>query len=207
MYGIAVDEIRRIQKETNKHKIFPLVDRNMREKDCLEYCYKNGFYWKENNIRLYDVLDRVSCWCCYNKNNKELRNYYLYLPNYFERLLKLTYEIWINATNSKLEAHADKFWTKLEGVRFSVSKFNYDAFYDEEGQCIIAVSKQKYSQEQAREIAKKELSTEEIVEDTENMYVRYGLGTLDGEKRQGYWLEYRKTKVSSPVWAFKIKKQ
>lgn len=86
-----------------------------------------------------------------------------------------------------------------------MSKFNYEVFYDEEGQCSIGISKQNYIKEQAIEIAKRELDTEEIVEYEENMYVRYGLGILDGEKRQGYWLEYRKTKVSSPVWAFKRK--
>lgn len=86
-----------------------------------------------------------------------------------------------------------------------MSKFDYDVFYDEEGQCTIGISKQKYSKEQARKIAKRELDTEDIIEYDEDRYVRYGLGTLDGEKRQGYWLEYRKTKVSSPVWAFKRK--
>ncbi len=86
-----------------------------------------------------------------------------------------------------------------------MSKFDYDVFYDEEGQCTIGISKQKYSKEQARKIAKRELDTEDIIEYDEDMYVRYGLGTLDGEKRQGYWLEYRKTKVSSLVWAFKRK--
>ncbi|MCI8999658.1 MAG: hypothetical protein HFJ26_01675 [Clostridia bacterium] len=204
IYGIAVDEQKRIQKENNKHKLLPLVEWSMKEKDCLEYCYKKGFFWKENNIRLYDVLDRVSCWCCSNKNNKELKNYYLYLPKYFEKIRKLTYEIWINATNSSLEENAYKFWIKLEGVRFRVSKFNYDVFYDEEGQCIIAVSKQKYSKEQAVELAKRELNTEKIIPSEEEMYVRYGLGTMDEEKKQGYWLECRKTKISIPVWSFKI---
>ena len=32
------------------------------------------------------VLDRVSCWCCANKNLKELRNYYKYLPKYWNKL-------------------------------------------------------------------------------------------------------------------------
>ena len=88
-----------------------------------------------------------------------------------------------------------------------MSKFNYNAFYDEEGQCTIGISKQKYSKEQAIEIAKRELDTEEIIECDADMYVRYGLGTLDGEKRQCYWLEYKKTKISSPVWAFKRKEK
>lgn len=35
---------------------------------------------------MYDILDRVSCWCCANKNLKELRNIYLYLPQYWQKL-------------------------------------------------------------------------------------------------------------------------
>ncbi|MCX4255137.1 MAG: phosphoadenosine phosphosulfate reductase, partial [Bacilli bacterium] len=53
------------------------------------YCYERGFSWLENGIKLYDILDRVSCWCCSNKNIKELRNYYKYLPSYFEKLKML----------------------------------------------------------------------------------------------------------------------
>ena len=80
--GIASDEPKRIEKERKPEKILPLVDWGMTEKDCLEYCYERGFYWEENGFKLYDVLDRVSCWCCKNKNLKELRNYYQKLPEY-----------------------------------------------------------------------------------------------------------------------------
>lgn len=48
-----------------------------------------GFFWEENGIRLYDVLDRVSCWCCANKNLKELRNIRTHLPKYWNRLKDL----------------------------------------------------------------------------------------------------------------------
>ena len=82
--GIAYDEQNRIKN--NEHKLYPLIDLNMTEKDCLEFCYSQGYYWKEDGIRLYDVLDRVSCWCCANKNLKELKNYYIYLPNYWNKL-------------------------------------------------------------------------------------------------------------------------
>ena len=44
----------------------------MTEKDCLKYCYESGFSWDEDGIDLYSILDRVSCWCCCNKNLKEL---------------------------------------------------------------------------------------------------------------------------------------
>lgn len=91
--GIAVDETKRIQKERNEHKLLPLIDWKMTEKDCLEYCYKKGFYWYENGIRLYDVLDRVSCWCCANKNKKELENMLYYLPEYYIKNIMLLKQI------------------------------------------------------------------------------------------------------------------
>ena len=38
---------------------------------------------------LYDILDRVSCWCCGQKNMKELKAMHDYLPEYFEALLNM----------------------------------------------------------------------------------------------------------------------
>lgn len=79
--GIAADEPDRIRMERNK--VYPLVDWGWTEKDCLEYCYSKGWNWEENGIELYSILDRVSCWCCSNKNLKELRNMYHFLPYYW----------------------------------------------------------------------------------------------------------------------------
>lgn len=87
--GIAVDEPQRLQKERKGNKIFPLEQWQMTEKDCLQYCYDKGFNWLEDGIELYSILDRVSCWCCANKNLKELKNYYLYLPIYWGKLKEL----------------------------------------------------------------------------------------------------------------------
>ena len=84
--GIASDEIKRLQNLDN-YKKSPLANWNMTEKDCLEYCFSKGIHWYENDIELYDILDRVSCWCCRNKNLEELKNIYLYLPQYW-RMLK-----------------------------------------------------------------------------------------------------------------------
>lgn len=57
----------------------------------------NGWFWYENSpvgqVELYSILDRVSCWCCANKNLKELRNVYLYLPQYWDRLKDLQSKI------------------------------------------------------------------------------------------------------------------
>lgn len=87
--AIAYDEQYRLDKEIKPYKKHPLVDWQMTERDCLEYCYANGFDWNENGVDLYSILDRVSCWCCCNKNRKELKNIYLHLPEYWERLKEL----------------------------------------------------------------------------------------------------------------------
>lgn len=87
--GIAVDETQRLIKERKGNKQFPLAEWNMTEKDCLQYCYDKGYNWLEDGIDLYSILDRVSCWCCANKNLKELKNYYLYLPKYWQKLKDL----------------------------------------------------------------------------------------------------------------------
>ena len=86
LVGIAFDEQHRVKPNINKR--YPLIDWGMSEKDCLEYCYSKGFYWEENGVRLYDILDRVSCWCCANKNLKELENYRKYLPVYWDKLME-----------------------------------------------------------------------------------------------------------------------
>lgn len=86
--GIAYDERHRA-----KSKIYPLIDWKMTEKDCLNYCHEQGYFWEENGIELYSILDRVSCWCCSNKNLWELYNIWKYLPDYWERLRDLQCQI------------------------------------------------------------------------------------------------------------------
>ena len=68
--GIAADESKRIERHAAKRLI--LVELGMTELDCLNYCHQKGFNWYEGEYELYDHLDRVSCWCCRNKNLKEI---------------------------------------------------------------------------------------------------------------------------------------
>ena len=90
--GIAADETTRLER-LKPPKRSPLAEAEMTEADCLEYCYQRGFFWEENGVRLNDILDRVSCWCCKNKNRKELKNIYQFLPQYWERLKELQAQI------------------------------------------------------------------------------------------------------------------
>ena len=89
--GVAADERHRInrQRNGNRIKIYPLVEWEMTEKDCLKYCYSKGWHWNENGYELYDLLDRVSCKYCKNKNLKELRNIYHFMPEVWQELKDL----------------------------------------------------------------------------------------------------------------------
>ena len=75
--GIAYDEPKRI-----RDKRYPLVEYEMTEADCLQYCYEKGFYWDG----LYEHFDRLSCWCCPLKSLKELKILYKYYPDLWEQL-------------------------------------------------------------------------------------------------------------------------
>lgn len=89
--GIAADEKERINRERNGNrvKIYPLVEWGMTEADCLQYCYSHGWHWNENGYELYDLLDRVSCKYCRNKNLQELRNIYHFMPEVWQELKDL----------------------------------------------------------------------------------------------------------------------
>lgn len=97
--GIAADETKRLNRAIaqDSFKLYPLADAGMTERDCLNYCYSIGYFWEENGgagtVRLYDILDHVSCWRCRNKNLKELKNIYRYLPAYWERLKYLQWKL------------------------------------------------------------------------------------------------------------------
>lgn len=85
--GIAADEAQRMKDECGK--VYPLIEWGMTEADCLAYCRASGYHWDEDGTDLYDVLDRASCWCCGNKNLKELRAIRKHLPQYWGLLLGL----------------------------------------------------------------------------------------------------------------------
>lgn len=89
--GIAADEADRmdIAARDSGRKVYPLILDDIKEADCLMNCYKRGFFWKEGDVYLYEILDRLSCWCCRNKNLKELKEMYYLLPKYWGRLRKI----------------------------------------------------------------------------------------------------------------------
>lgn len=87
--GIALDEPNRLLKNKGRNIVYPLVDYNMTEQDCLEYCYSLGLSWGG----LYESLHRVSCFCCTNKRVGELRYMYNNRPQEWGKLLEMQSKI------------------------------------------------------------------------------------------------------------------
>lgn len=119
--GIAFDEPERLERAKEKGQITPLADWGMTEKDCINYCRERGYNWIENGVDLYDILGRVSCWCCANKNRKELKNIYQYLPEYWEKLKDF---------QSKTERPMKKFCNKKYGCYGNV--FDMEKVFEQE---------------------------------------------------------------------------
>ena len=90
--GIAADELYRLERKNNRRENcrHPLVDWDMTEKDCLEYCYDRGYDWDG----LYEYFDRVSCWCCPLQSLEDLRQLYRHFPKLWEQLQKWDKMTW-----------------------------------------------------------------------------------------------------------------
>jgi 3'-phosphoadenosine 5'-phosphosulfate sulfotransferase (PAPS reductase)/FAD synthetase len=85
-HGMSLGEESRLGKNNDGRTIlYPLVEWGMTEANNLQVCYDAGFSWGG----LYGYLDRVSCWCCENKNLRELKNMYNFYPEIWRRLEEL----------------------------------------------------------------------------------------------------------------------
>ena len=90
--GIAADEMFRLERKQNQNPnhVHPLVDWNMTEQDCLDYCYSRGYDWGG----LYRKFKRASCWCCPLQSLEELRKLYTFYPDLWETLKEWDRRAW-----------------------------------------------------------------------------------------------------------------
>jgi 3'-phosphoadenosine 5'-phosphosulfate sulfotransferase (PAPS reductase)/FAD synthetase len=93
--GYASDEPGRVEKHRAK-KIpsfqdyaYPMMEWGISEERALEYCKERGLFWDG----LYDIFDRVSCWCCPLGGITRARKIYHKFPTYWQRMLEM--ESWL----------------------------------------------------------------------------------------------------------------
>ena len=83
--GLAYDESKRIERNIDKHNIYPLNDWMMTENDCLQYCYDRGFDWNG----LYKIFNRVSCYLCPLQKKSDWLNLEKHYPELLADALRL----------------------------------------------------------------------------------------------------------------------
>lgn len=90
--GIAADEEYRLVRENNtqENQKHLLVEWGWTEKDCLQYCYSKGYDWEG----LYELFERVSCWCCPLQPLEELRKLRKHFPDLWEELKDMDARTW-----------------------------------------------------------------------------------------------------------------
>lgn len=90
--GIAADEGYRLDREHNQAEdhLHPLVEWGWTEADAMAYCREKGYDWEG----LYEIFDRVSCWCCPIQGIGELRKLWKHFPDLWERMNHLDKQTW-----------------------------------------------------------------------------------------------------------------
>ena len=105
LIGIAADEPKRIRQDQKKR--YPLVEWGMTESDCLSYCRSRGFY---KSPCAYDVIRRVSCFCCPLMNLSQISYLIHHRPELWDKIVQLEKEI------------GEPF--KEKGTKYYIDRFN-----------------------------------------------------------------------------------
>lgn len=92
LLGIAADEQHRLDRkqQQGEDKRFPLVEWDWTEADAMAYCRAKGYDWEG----LYDLFDRVSCWCCPLQPLTEVRKLWKHFPDLWQKLSELDAQTW-----------------------------------------------------------------------------------------------------------------
>lgn len=93
--GYAADELKRVEKHNQKKSSwfqsydYPMVTWGVTEEQALAYCKERGLTWGG----LYDIFDRVSCWCCPLGGITRARKIYHKFPALWHHMLEM--ESWL----------------------------------------------------------------------------------------------------------------
>ena len=93
--GYAADEPDRVEKHSQLKVSrfqgfdYPMVTWGVTEEHALAYCKERGLFWDG----LYDIFDRVSCWCCPLGGIANAEKIYHHFPELWARMLEM--ESWL----------------------------------------------------------------------------------------------------------------
>lgn len=82
--GIAADEAHRVRERQKYPCRYPLIEWDIDEPSALAICKAHGFHWGG----LYDLFQRVSCFCCPLQRIGELKKLRKNFPELWEKMLE-----------------------------------------------------------------------------------------------------------------------
>jgi 3'-phosphoadenosine 5'-phosphosulfate sulfotransferase (PAPS reductase)/FAD synthetase len=82
--GYAADEPNRNLSKSQFNYRFPLQEYDITEQQALAYCIRHGFNWGG----LYEIFNRVSCFCCPLQRISELKKLRWHYPELWAKMLK-----------------------------------------------------------------------------------------------------------------------
>ena len=115
--GYAADEPKRAENHSKKEVPcfqgydYPLVTWGITESDALKYCKERGLLWDG----LYNIFDRVSCWCCPLGGISRAEKIYSHFPDLWQHMLEM--ESWL-PENHKGRKYAGKYTVSDLDKRF-----------------------------------------------------------------------------------------
>ena len=115
--GLGVDEPNRFHNLSDT-KISPLVDHNITEKECYDWC-------KENDLLspIYEKSMRGGCWFCHNQRKQQLRNLKEDYPKYWEIMLKWDEDSPVTFKPDGTTLHDIDHQFKLEDAQMTIYDF------------------------------------------------------------------------------------
>ena len=112
--GYAFDEQKRAVKGSKANSRrnsfitneYPLIQYGVTEKEALHVCKSHGFHWDG----LYDVFDRVSCWCCPLQKEGDVLKLKKYFPELYSKL-----KMWNDKTRTRFKNDSE-FFNRVENL-------------------------------------------------------------------------------------------
>lgn len=159
--GIAADEGYRLHRKNNQDQNHrhPLVEWGWTEGDAMAYCRGKGYDWEG----LYNLFNRVSCWCCPLQQLSELRTLRREFPDLWQELKRLDNATWRTFKNKgqSVEALGKRFDLE-EALETAGEKITNRAFYTDlrrhlAGEVTVAEILRERQEKRAADIAAKQI--------------------------------------------------
>ena len=134
--GYAADEDRSSNMSKYPYR-YPLQEYGITEKQALKNCYDRGYYWGG----LYHHFSRVSCFCCPQKSEDDLRKIRRFYPKLWAEMLRMDINQPSHAPGFKggKSVHdLDEKYRKEDEKAFLMNKINTKDPIGKSGQILIS---------------------------------------------------------------------